>query len=102
MDEALEFELGGLGKRALFVDEDLCRANSEGDYEELNELAAKCFNSDPEMHVPLKNMKGIQREKSIVVLSDVLVPKNYSNFLMHILIWNIMGFFCRNVDFGIS
>lgn len=75
VDMALEFELVELGGRDFFVadameNEDvLSRAISDGDSEEgLNELAAKCFESDPDMHVPLKKLKGVRKEKSIVVL----------------------------------
>ncbi|KAF5465236.1 hypothetical protein F2P56_015261 [Juglans regia] len=65
MDEALEFELGGLGDRDFFKGEDLnnvgigYKTGSEGESEDdLNELAAKSFDSDPDMHVPLKKVKG--------------------------------------------
>lgn len=47
----------------------LSKAGSEGEFEEeLNELATKSFDYDPNTHVSLKKVKGIQKEKSIVVL----------------------------------
>lgn len=50
------------------VDE-LGRHESSGESEEdLHELAGKEFDSDPEMNIPLKKIKGIRRAKSIVVL----------------------------------
>lgn len=64
VDEALEFELVGLGDVDFFAVEDLnnvdvvCMTGSDGESEEdLNELAAKSFDSDPDMHVPLKKVK---------------------------------------------
>lgn len=52
------------------IEEDvLCRTVSNGEQEgALNELTAKFFDSDPEMHVFLKKVKVVRKEKSIVVL----------------------------------
>lgn len=47
--------------RGLFVNG---QAVSDGEpEEELNELAAKCFDSDPDMNVPLKKLRGVRKEK---------------------------------------
>lgn len=75
VDEALEFELGGLARDDVFADNDSIeevvpsRMVSEGEHEgELNELAGKIFESDPKMNVLLKKVKGVRKEKSIMVL----------------------------------
>ncbi|XP_042973018.1 uncharacterized protein LOC122304820 [Carya illinoinensis] len=61
IDESLEFELGSMARDGDFLTSgrlepgESGRAGLEGDQdEELNELAAKMFNLDPDMHVPLK------------------------------------------------
>ncbi|XP_042951450.1 uncharacterized protein LOC122287689 [Carya illinoinensis] len=75
IDESLEFELGGMDRDGDFLvserlePRDYGRAGSEGDQDdELNELAVKAFESDPDMHVPLKKVKGLRKEKSVVAL----------------------------------
>lgn len=74
VDEALEFEMGCLAGQGGLEFGDLseelmdCREISDVEHgDELNELVAKGFESDPDMHVPLKKLKGVRKEKSIVV-----------------------------------
>lgn len=77
IDEALEFQLSGLIEKGVLrmdgVDEGgqniITRAISDVEpEEELNELAAKCLDSYPNMHVPLRKLRGTRKEKSIVAL----------------------------------
>lgn len=55
----------------------------DGEIEDaLNELAAKCFDSDPDMHGPLKKIKGVRKQKSIVVLERRTHSKKFILFFL--------------------
>lgn len=51
----------------------------------------KCFDSDPDMHVPLKKLQGVRKEKSIVVLERRTCSKKIHSLMLNILMWNIRG-----------
>ncbi|XP_042974708.1 uncharacterized protein LOC122306346 [Carya illinoinensis] len=76
IDESLEFELGSMARDGdVFTSGRLGpgesgRAGSKGDQdEELNELAAKVFDLDPDMHVPLKKFINLFEGSNFSYLS---------------------------------
>lgn len=85
VDEALEFEVGCMADRGImgedgFGDDGLFTQSQAISYvepdEELNELAAKCFDSNPDMNVLLRKLRD-KEKKSIVVLERRTRSKNF-------------------------
>lgn len=76
IDEALEFELCRVSDTAVDGDERMMAfeqrnvhlLSKKEDEEEIEELAAKCYESGSECDVPIKFLRGVKKKQTSVVL----------------------------------
>lgn len=56
--------------------------------EDVSDFVNKFFDSDSELNVPLKKLRGVKKKEKLAVL-DRRTQSNFFKLFMQILIWNI-------------